>query len=309
MKKLNLAMAISLLAAASSTHAVTIYEGKGLKYTVKGDVQIQLIQDSGDDEDLDVEYDDAELKNNITYDVGNGTKAFAQVDYDFKKESTEETYVGLDFGAVKFWVGETDYVTDDFGVEENIDVVDVDGDAFPEDASEDLIGVEFSAGPATIALSHDLSVGTVEDEDDDTIIYDEASSTDLMVSVPAGPIELGFAYQAYSEEDSDTDTFGLSATGEFGPIGFGIAYSQADEDGEDKLDVTSLVVSTKVAPTTGINIGYDITEQGDTEVNAWYANVVYKFPAAKKVSIFAELADTDEDDTDIGYLFGMRVKF
>lgn len=319
MKKLTLAAAIAMIAASGTTTAATIYKGKGLSYTVKGDIQVQLIQDAGDDEDLDIEYDDAELKNSIKYDVGNGMTAFAQVDFDFKKQGgdgngkTEEIYVGLDFGGVKVWMGETDYVTDDFGVEKNIDVVDVEGDAFPEDASDDLIGVEFDAGPATIALSHDLDADDGEDE---------ITSTDLMVSSKVGPVELGFAYQALTETDfsgateveTDTDTIGVSASGKFGPVGLGLAYSSRDEEAaDDEFEVVNFVVSTKVAKTTSLNLGYDIEDKiidGEMdEVKAWYANVVYKFPVAKNVSAFAEIADTDEDETDAGFLVGMRVKF
>jgi hypothetical protein len=49
-------------------------------------------------------------------------------------------------------------------------------------------------------------------------------------------------------------------------------------------------------------------ETGD-DVTEWYANVTYKFPSQKNVSVFAEIADTDEDDIEIGYLAGMRLKF
>ncbi|MGH1441567.1 MAG: porin [Cellvibrionaceae bacterium] len=302
MKKLNLAMAISLLAAAGSTHAATIYEGKGIKYTVKGDIQVQLLQDAGDNEDLDVNYDDAELKNNITYDVGNGTKAFAQVDYDFKKESTEETYVGLDFGGFKFWVGETDYVTDNFEVEKNIDVVDIDGDSFSQDESEDLIAVEFSVGPATIAMSYDLEVGD-----------DEETSFDIYSEIPAGPVEIMLAYQAYELATISTDTFGIGGTAKLGGVKFGLSYTSTDSDTDtDDKDNISAVVSFLLAKTLSGTLGYDIQDfDADSveDIDTWYANVVYKFPAAKNVSVFAELANTDEDDSDVGYLFGMRVKF
>ncbi|MFO8141760.1 MAG: porin, partial [Marinobacter sp.] len=50
-------------------------------------------------------------------------------------------------------------------------------------------------------------------------------------------------------------------------------------------------------------------EAGKADVTEWYANVTYKFPAAKNVSVFAEIADNDLDDTDMGFLAGMRVKF
>ena len=48
---------------------------------------------------------------------------------------------------------------------------------------------------------------------------------------------------------------------------------------------------------------------GSDDVTGWYANVTYKFPTQKNVSVFAEVADTDKDNADMGFLAGMRVKF
>ena len=54
-------------------------------------------------------------------------------------------------------------------------------------------------------------------------------------------------------------------------------------------------------------------EDNADDITEWYANVTYKFPAAKNVSVFAEIAQSDEEqgteDADMGFLAGMRVKF
>jgi hypothetical protein len=67
-----------------------------------------------------------------------------------------------------------------------------------------------------------------------------------------------------------------------------------------------------LAKTLTGSLGYEMNDFDSNaieDVDIWYANIVYKFPAAKKVSLFAEFANSDEDDSDIGYLLGMRVKF
>ncbi|MFT6470599.1 MAG: hypothetical protein ACJAZ4_001025, partial [Neptuniibacter pectenicola] len=46
--------------------------------------------------------------------------------------------------------------------------------------------------------------------------------------------------------------------------------------------------------------------------DAIYANVVYKFPAQKNVSVFAEITNRDDDagtDYELDVLAGMRIKF
>lgn len=65
-----------------------------------------------------------------------------------------------------------------------------------------------------------------------------------------------------------------------------------------------------MASTTGVAIGMQNQElDGSDDVTGWYANVTYKFPTQKNVSVFAEVADTDKDNADMGFLAGMRVKF
>lgn len=74
--------------------------------------------------------------------------------------------------------------------------------------------------------------------------------------------------------------------------------------------MTNLSVAFPVAATTKATLG--ITNQSnksDTAADSWYANVVYKFPKAKNVSIFAEVEDTNASGADMGFVAGMRVKF
>jgi predicted porin len=296
MKKLTLAAAVAAITTSGSVNAITVFEKDSFKWKLNGDVQIQLLQDAGDDEDVDVNYDDTELKNYFTYSLENDMTAFARLDYNVKDSSgtvdDEEAYIGIDFGGFKFWIGKDDYVTDDFGVEKNIDVVDFEGDAFPEDESDDLILAEFKAGSATIGFSHDLEVGD-----------DELTSTDIMVSVPAGPVDLGLAFQSLSESGVDADTFGISASGKFSGVKLGLAYSSRDVDGiADEFESTSFVVAA-----SGFALGYEIEELGSNEVKGWYANYTHKL--AKGFTAFVEVGDTDATNVDPGFLAGLRLKF
>ena len=88
---------IAALAAANSASAVTILEKDSFKWGLKGDVQIQLLQQVGDDEALDVNYDDAEIKNLFSYDLNNGLTGFAELDLNLGRDTmnTEERYIGI----------------------------------------------------------------------------------------------------------------------------------------------------------------------------------------------------------------------
>ncbi|MCK7545928.1 hypothetical protein MLC59_17355 [Marinobacter bryozoorum] len=84
MKKLLLAAAVSV--AAGSANAATVYENGGLTYKVNGDFQVQFRQATGheDDNRAEIEYDDLELKNFVSYDLGKDLTAFGRLDFGFK---------------------------------------------------------------------------------------------------------------------------------------------------------------------------------------------------------------------------------
>jgi hypothetical protein len=102
------------------------------------------------------------------------------------------------------------------------------------------------------------------------------------------------------------DTWGVSASYDAGFATFAADYSSTDEI----ADLYNIAVSFPVASTTSMAIGM-VNEDFDAgdDITEWYANVTYKFPTQKNVSLFAEIADSDEDGADMGYLAGMRVKF
>jgi len=74
--------------AAGSASAATIYEKDGFTYKLNGDFQVQMRQAIGNDERAEVEYDDLELKNYVSYDLGNDLTAFGRLDF-WLQESRE----------------------------------------------------------------------------------------------------------------------------------------------------------------------------------------------------------------------------
>lgn len=307
MKKIINTVAVTvLLASTANTNAYTFVDNEKFKYTLKGDWQVQFRQKVGSDKDLDIEYDDLELKNSVTYKLGNGITAFGQLDLATKSGDTkrEEAYVGLGFGKSKIKVGDTDTAADEFGVEGMIEDTGIGEDMFDligATSGDDLVRFETKLGNADLVLSHDLEVGD-----------DDFTETSIFVGTKLGPFGVGFAYQTAEEGDAEAKTWGIQGKYKLNSIGLFADYSSSDITGtfEDFTgDVTHLNVGAKIKSgknkfTLGMN---QLETDGAEDIRGWYANVSHTL--TKNVSAFAEVADNDGEDQDVGYLAGMRIKF
>ena len=319
MKKLLLAAAVSSMAV-GSVNAATVYEKDGFTYKLNGDFQVQLRQATGFDERADVEYDDLELKNYVAYDLGNDMTAFGRLDFGFKNaaekdengSNLEEAFVGLKYGVASFSFGKQNFASDEFGIEEAIEVETIDEDRFDDTGTDgdDTIRIDIELDNVYIAASHEMKTTDGASSGIDGEYYD------LFVATELAGLELAAAYQqarAYGAADS-LDTWGLSASYDFGFMNLAADYSSTDEDSVETTQYNVAAVFS-VASTTDVAVGMGNKEEDNSDdITEWYANVTYKFPAQKNVSVFAEIAqsdleDTAGDDADMGFLAGMRVKF
>ncbi len=319
MKKLLLAVAVSSVAAGSAS-AATIYEKDGFTYKLNGDFQVQMRQDPGTDQNAEVEFDDLELKNYVSYDLGNGLTGFGRLDFGFKDAAEddadagalEEAYVGMKYNVASFSFGKQNFASDEFGVEESYE--DVLGEDQFDNVStdgDDTLRLDVELDAVYLAASYEMEA---EGEDSANGEY-----FDLFASTELAGLTLAAAYQNATPEigAEDFDTWGVSAAYDFDIATIAADYSVTEEgqvDGGNVLgEQTLLNVATTfdIASTTGMALGMRNYEDDNAtdDINEWYANVTYKFPEAKNVRLFAEIADTDEDDSDMGYLAGMRVKF
>ena len=306
---------LCLLLPQHSVNAATVYEKDGFTYKLNGDFQIQFRQATGFDERAEVEYDDMELKNYVAYDLGNDLTAFGRLDVGYKKaaegsqdaSNLEEAYVGLKYGVASFSFGKQDFAGDEFGIEEAYEVETIDEDRFDgvETAGDDTIRVDIELENVYIAASHEMDAA-----DQDGEYYD------LFVATELAGLELAAAYQQSRAAGAaeSADTWGVSASYDFGFMNLAADYSSTDEDDFETTQY-NLAAVFAVAATTDVALGMGNKEEDDADdITEWYANVTYKFPAAKNVSVFAEIAQSDleddaGDDADMGFLAGMRVKF
>ena len=319
MKKIVISTIVALfLAVAGSAQAATIFKKDNFTYKIKGDLQIQLRQDTGDDQDLDVEYDDLEIKNYVAYKINDSVTAFGGLDFGFKNAADksdsdadphlEEAYLGFKYNDVKMFVGKTDSAGDEFGVTGSLETIVAD-DAFDEFGKvdgDDLIGFSSKFGDMFYVMATYEIAAESEKSDDNGEFFD------IFATVEFSGVTLGAAYQTIDGKDSaeDTDIWGIQASYDAGFAEFGADYSVVDDGDEADESVWNLFVGVPLDPVE-ISLGYVMLDKDteEDEIAGWYANVTYKFPTAKNVSVFAEIADSDEEDADMGYMVGLRIKF
>lgn len=314
------AMAAASVVCPDPAQALTVYEKDGLKFSIKGDWQIQLRQDYGKDQDADIEYDDLELKNAVKYDLANGFFAFGQLDFGFKNAADksdsdeaphlEEAHIGFgyeigDDGEFKGWFGKGDSAADAFGIEQAIESP-LGDDAFDNHGATDgddmiKLGVDF--GMVNVLTSYELKADSEKSKGNGEFF-------DIVAITNYAGFELGLAYQDYQDYgDPDSITlWGISAAYDAKFAKFYVDYSET----EDVSAFINAAVTVPIGKQVKIGGGYqyeDFDLDGVDGVGAWYTNVTYKFEAAKNVSVFAEIGDTDKSGTDLGWLIGGRIKF
>jgi len=323
MKKLALALAISTTLAANAASAATIYSADGLTYKMKGDWQVQFRDDYKKANDTDVEFDDLEIKNTVIYDLGNGLKAFGQLDFSFNsvaddstKESghLEEAYLGLAYDNLKLKIGKTNTAGDEFGVEAAYEsILNEDGFELVSDKGDDLIRLEADFDMANIIFSHEIASEGNGSENGET--------TDLFISTSLNAVSIAAAYQNHQAASSSysDDTWGVSAKFDAGFATLAADYSATDygNPATGDKDITNLVAILAPTKETKVAIGYvNIDSKAvNSDASSWYANMSYQFPAQKNVKVFAEIAKASFDDaaddaaSEMDILAGMQIKF
>ncbi len=292
----------ALLVAFEGASAATLYKKGDVEWKLKGDFQVQLRRKAGENEDSFVDYDDAEIKNSITYSLDNGAKLFAQVDYDIKKEETEEVYVGMDFGNFTFLIGQTDLPSKDFGHEKAWEGSSFE-DTFEETAEESDNQIQLRTQFAGWEFSIARDIEDAEFDDAGDLVKPKVLIDAFLYKEYAG-FDFGFAYQELDAEfGSDSiNTFGVGVGTSFGPVEVGLDYSE-----NDSLEVLALVTEFSVAPKTNLVASYEVAEEDGVDINSWYMSLNHKIH--DKITLLGELSNTDEDGSDVAYVLGMRVKF
>lgn len=328
MRKIVFILAIVMMfVAVNSVQAATVVKKGNFTYSIKGDWQIQLRQKHGEDQDLDLEFDDLEIKNSVVYQLNDQLSAFGQLDFSFDRAGNsdretsyfEEGYLGLKYQDWKILMGRTDTAADEFGIKGSLENYNGGDDVFDEYGQlkgDDLIMVIGKiANMVDIRAAYELYGDSISSTQ-------YGSHYDAYAAVRFADFKVGGAFQHYEPFDSTTgmlaeghavDIWGVQASYNPKFIFIGIDYGDADAEAQDAGEggtFLNFFVGVPVGGQVNLGAGYTLRDPDNVDaINGWYANVVYKFAAAKNVRLFAEIGDNDQENVDMGYLAGMRILF
>jgi predicted porin len=316
-KEVKRVLAAGILTAmvALNAGAAPVYEKDGTKVELKGDLQIQLYQKVGKDQDLKMDYDDLTVAFGAKHELESGLKAFGLLKMDWKKQAdgtaaaaVDEGFVGLGFGMMSLEWGRLDWGSDSFHIDQAIEIAD-GLSSFPEVGGHESAKVTVDFGAAKLILSGDLEVA------------DNSSAAEAyLVTNPkkVAGLALGLLYQSFepdmveADEEAGTaafkpdaiDTLGVRAQYTINKIALGANYTTNDDEDVANVSVRAPIPNTPAS--VGLGMGMEMPDQGD-DVNTWYANVKHK--VHKNATVFAEVGGNDKKSADLGYLAGMQVKF
>ncbi|MGH1543886.1 MAG: porin [Arenicella sp.] len=309
-KHVNLTLTAGAIIASlgMATHAQAydlVKNDNGLTLQMKGDYEIQLRKRTGEGDSLEMDYDDLEIKFHVSQAFDNGISAFGVLEADFKREgdggankTIDAGFVGLDFGNFEIGFGKTDYATDNFSVEADYEMGPGDGFDQFNDAGNDLIFGNFGNKTYKVYFSTDLA------EEGEEGVKDE-SSVDLVAQINVAGLSLAFGYQDFKEDGNSEsiDTVGARVKGKMGSVGYGIAYTT-----NDTTDQIDLSLKSKLGGKLSGAIGFsDVSPAEGDSTSYWYANLTHSF--SSNVKTFAEIGGNNADDSETGYLAGLRVRF
>jgi len=318
MKKTILAMAVASLFTGATAQAATIFEQEHLTIDVYGDLEVIYInkinekeQSDGTfkDEDPVIDIDDADFGFELGCNIGTEVSVTAVLEFTGEGDDVEldDAFVGFvsdKWGSLT--VGQQVTIFDDAGI--GSDYQFGFNDFFEQDvASTQVIKYTVDAGTFYGGIAYLLNNATGSDDnehaidgkvgmrfadfdfvvfygDSDTVIDDEiVESTNLNFELyyTLGDIGLAAAYSTRDVETNGgsevtTDAYGLAATYQMGKAQFAVGWALID--GEDQ----------------------------DT-INDYYINASYAY--TNSVNMYVEVGDSDDDNTEFGYVAGMQVTF
>lgn len=313
-------MGILAIGTSFSATAATVYEKDGTKIDLKGDLQIQLYQKVGVDQDLKMDYDDLTVGFGAKHEMEDGRTVFGLLKMDWKKQAhgdpaaaVDEGFIGLDFGRMSIAIGRLDWGSDSFYVDEAVEIAH-DVIAAPEVSGSDSLQARLDLNWAELILSGDIKVGDGSSAGEAYLVTNPKAARGL---------ELGVLFQTFDPEKVEAveadEEAGIEAADAYYPdtidtVGVRVGYTinkiavGADFSSNDDLDITNLAICFPITRATKMGLGYSMesTDDGD-DSNTWYANVKHK--VHKNTTVFAEIGGNDEEGSDLGYLAGMQVKF
>ncbi|AGH82291.1 porin-like protein H [Psychromonas sp. CNPT3] len=311
MKKTILAIAITGLFAATAAQAATVYEADGVTIDLYGDVEVQYLNDTAKDSDKDgvILIDDADFGFGLTYDVGNGYTVGGTMEISAEDGTAElgDTFVGVSHDSYgTLTIGNQATIFDDAGISGDYEfgfdtyVGDV------TDASTQVIKYKGEWDNVYAGVAYVLSADKLKDS---------SHTVDANVGIRVGGLDATVFYSTGKTAAKDEVTaYILQGVYTFDAFDLGAFYANtATKDNASNVDTKdndAYGVSGNYymdAWNFGLGLGIVKNNVADTDSKNYYANVGYSFTSS--VHVYAELGKSDADNTELGYITGVKINF
>jgi len=333
MKKILLAIAITTLFTTTAQTAI-IYDKNGVTVDIYGDVEVQFFKSkikdtnaknsdgsykddqNGENQNV-IRIDDADFGFKLAYDIGNGLKVIGKVEFSGEKGTATlgDTFVGVksdDWGTLT--VGKQATIYDDAGI---------GGDY--EFGATSFYEQDKKSGHQVIKYKFDKNMfygGVAYLFNSTENVNNSESAVDAKFGVRVVDFDftafIGQAQVARNPDDvqSKTDSvlnYTLEARYQLGDLGLAITYAGTDATDKPSVDkkgscygTTAIYKIDKITFGGGI-FSIDNAATSNKSQTDYYLNVAYAF--SPTVKVFTELGGSSKDNTELGYVAGLQIKF
>jgi predicted porin len=310
-------IALSVLVAAGSVNAATVYQNEGFSADVFGDLEVRYAQNVADEE-ARIKAADYDFGFSASSQVSDDVTIFGTASFngDENANSTDSSVVTVDNGFIGFSAGEVTVTAgrvvnfvDEIGVANDQTIAGLlEADTNLADKTDQVFKTVYDAG------NFYAGIAITEDSDGDNVDTDELSQVDVMAGVVVAGADIRVTYVdgKYMDGATQKDADLLAIEAHYSIEGWDLAALYTDSS-NDKVDSDAIAVSAQYTmDKTTVGGGYSTRDTegkttADQAESQWYANVSYAL--ATNASVYAEITDTDKKGDDMGYAVGAKLKF
>jgi predicted porin len=301
-------IALSVLVAAGSVNAATVYDNDGVAVDLYGDFAVHYEQaQGGNEQEAQIVVDDADFGFNFESAINDEMAIIANMDVTGEGDlKLDDLTVGLKAAGTTVKVGKQVNLVDEIGISNDFafGLGTAETMVALADAGDQVINVQYDSGEDFYA---GMSSTTTADSNDATV---DGSQFALKAGIRFGDADV-VAYYAdgdAKEDNNDASALALKGSYALGDVTLSALYVTAEEDTDGDVDSIGANVEYTMDK-VGFNLGMvdHSADAAANEYSEYYANVSYA--VAKNATAFFEVQDSDVTGSDMGYAAGLTVKF
>jgi len=292
MKKLVISIAAISTAMAAGVHAETF----------SGEVDIAYGKSTTENAESALGFDVVKLGVNPTFTGDNGVTTFASFEVGFA-EATEadaqlslnEAFVGLAVSGAELTVGKQGLASDDFGIGKDVSF-GVDGQ-LGASAGSDVIKASYDLGGLKVIAATDISES------------DDESAVDVYGAYSLENITVAATFQSHKADANTDATSYVGVSGEYTMDAISVAGEFTyDVDMKDMAYEVAGSYDVSDSVTIAAGVGQTIYDNDSMDtLTQYYVNS--ELALNSNATAYAEVGSNNSDNSELGYVVGMKVKF